>query len=67
MRAGPAEFRRLAGQAVAGQGRHDEVEGVLGTAAVRGGVGERVDGVDELDHRARPAVGHDQRKRAGVR
>ena len=32
-----------------------------------GRVGERPDGVEHLDHRARPAVGHDQRQRVLVR
>ena len=39
----PAELGRLAGEAVAGQGRQHEVERVLGAAAVRGRVGERAD------------------------
>ena len=33
----PAELRRLAGEAVAGHGRQDQVERVLGVAAVRVG------------------------------
>src|SRR3712207_135567 len=59
----PAELGGLAGEAVAGQGRQHEVEGVLGTSAVRGRVGERADGLEQLDDRAGPAVGHDQRQR----
>ena len=43
------------------------MEGVLGPAAVRGRVGERADGVQQLDDRAGPAVGHDQRQRVLVR
>ena len=58
----PAELGGLAGEAVAGQGRQHEVEGVLGTPAVRGRVGERADGLEQLDDRAGPAVGHDQRQ-----
>jgi hypothetical protein len=43
------------------------VEGVLGGAAVRGRVGQRADGLEQLDDRAGPAVGHDQRQRVLVR
>jgi hypothetical protein len=63
----PAQLRRLAGEAVAGQGRQDEVERVLGFSAVRGRVGERADGLEQLDDRAGPAVRHDQRQRVLVR
>ena len=38
------------------------MEGVLRAAAVRGRVRERADGIDHLDHRPGPAVGHDQRQ-----
>ena len=58
----PAELGRLAGEAVAGQGRQHQVEGVLGPSAVRGRVGERADDAEQLDDRARPAVRHDQRQ-----
>src|SRR3712207_8514150 len=37
-------------------------EGVLGTSAVRGRVGERADGLEQLDDRAGPAVGHEKRQ-----
>ena len=57
----PAELGGLTGEAVAGQGRQHEVEGVLGTSAVGGRVGERADGLEQLDDRPWPAVGHDQR------
>ena len=63
----PADLRRLGGEAVAGDGRQHQVEGVLGAAAVRGRVGERADGVQQLEDRAGPAVGHDQRQRVLVR
>ena len=63
----PAELGRLVGEAVAGDGRQHEVERVLGAAAVRGRVGEGADGLEQLDDRARPAVGHDQRQRVLVR
>jgi hypothetical protein len=39
------------------------MERVRVAAAVRGRVRERADGVEHLDDRARPAVGHDQRQR----
>ena len=63
----PAELGGLAGEAVAGQGRQHEVERVLGASAVRGRVGERADGLEQLDDRAGPAVRHDQRQRVLVR
>ena len=63
----PAELGRLAGEAVAGQGRQHQVERVLGGAAVRGRVGERADDPEQLDDRAGPAVRHDQRQRVRVR
>ena len=62
----PAELGRLAREAVARQGRQHQVEGVLGGAAVGGRVGQRADGLEELDDRAGPAVGHDQRQRVLV-
>ena len=62
----PAELRRLAREAVTGHGRQHEVERVLRVSAVRGRVGEGADGLEQLDHRARPAVGHDQRQRVLV-
>ena len=62
----PADLRRFAREAVPGQGGKHEMEGVLGTAAVRGRVGQRADGLQQLDDRAGPAMGHDQRQRALV-
>ena len=62
----PAELGRLAREAVAGQGRQHQVERVLGGAAVRGRVGQRADGLQQLDDRAGPAVRHDQRQRVLV-
>jgi hypothetical protein len=41
------------------------VERVRRVAAVRDRVGQRADDVEELDDRARPAVGEDQRE--GIR
>ena len=63
-RAGAAVLAdRRAGEAVARQRWRDHVEGVERIAAVALGMGERVDDVEELDDRARPAVGDDQRHR----
>ena len=42
------------------------MEGILGAAAVRGRVGQRADGLEQLDHGAGPAVRHDQRQRVLV-
>ena len=39
----PADLGWLGGKTVPGDGRHDEVEGVLGAPAVRGRVGQRAD------------------------
>ena len=57
----PGERR---GEAEAGQRRRDDMEGVGRVAAVASGVGQRADDFDELDDRAWPAVGDDQRQRA---
>ena len=62
----PAELGRLAREAVAGQGRQHQVECVLGGAAVSGRVGQRADGLEQLDDRAGPAMRHDQRQRVLV-
>jgi hypothetical protein len=62
----PAPLRWLIAEAVAWKGRTHDVEGVRRLAAVRGRVGERPNDLEELDHRAGPAVGDDQRERAGV-
>ena len=62
----PAELGRLGREAVAGQGRQHEVEGVLGVATVRRRVGQRADRLEQLDDRAGPAVRHDQRQRVLV-
>ena len=62
----PAELGRLGGKPVPGHGGQHEVERVLGGSAVSRRIGERADGLEQLDHRARPAVGHDQRQRVLV-
>jgi hypothetical protein len=54
---------RLAREAVARQRRTDDVERVLGIAAVGDRVGQRPDHLLELDDRAGPAVGDEQRRR----
>ena len=63
----PADLGRLCGEAVAEQGGQHEVERVLGASAVSGRVGERTDGLEQLDDRARPSVRDDQRQRVLVR
>ena len=63
----PADLGRLGGEAVPGDGRQHEIERVLGPSAVRGRVGQRPDGLEQLDDRAGPAVRHDQRQRIRVR
>ena len=57
---------RLGREPVAGQGRDDHVEGVVGVAAVGGGVSERIDDREQLDDRSGPTVGHDERQRVRV-
>jgi hypothetical protein len=54
---------RRAGEAVARQGGRDDVEGVERIAAMILGMSQRVDDVQELDDRARPAVRDHQRQR----
>ena len=63
----PADLHRLAREPVPGQGGQHEMERILGAPTVRGRVGQRADRVEQLDHRARPAVGHDQWQRVLVR
>ena len=50
---------------MAGDGGHDDVEGVGGVAAVGGGVGERPGDLAHLEVGARPAVDEQQRERGG--
>ena len=64
MRSGPQPVPvGLAGKAVARHRRDDDVESVLGAAAVRGRIRERADDLELLDDRAGPAVRDDQRQR----
>ena len=50
------------GETEAGQGGDDEVERVGRIATVRPGIGQRPDDVEELAHRAGPAMHHDHRQ-----
>ena len=59
----PAGFGRLAGKAVARHRRDHDVERVGLGAAVRRGVGERIDDLQQLDDRTGPAVRDDDRQR----
>ena len=59
----PTELGRLAREPVARQGRQHQVECIAGGATVRGRVGQRTDGLEQLDDRAGPAMRHDQRQR----
>jgi hypothetical protein len=59
---GPAGLAGRAGEAVAGQGRDHQVEGVARVAAVGAWVGQRADDAQELHDRAGPAMGEDQRQ-----
>lgn len=52
----PFGLRRLPGEAVPRECRHDEVERILRRAAVRLGVNELVNDVPEFEDRAGPAV-----------
>jgi hypothetical protein len=63
----PADGLRLGREPVAGQRRQHEVEGILGASAVRGRIGERADDLKQLEDRAGPPVGDDQRQRVLVR
>ena len=58
---------RLVAEPVAGQRGAHEVERVVGIAAVRGGIRERADHLQELDDRPGPAVGDDQGQGIRVR
>ena len=55
------------GEAVPGQRRYDDVEGVRRVAAVGARIGQRTDHLGELDRRAGPAVREDQRQGVGLR
>src|SRR5258708_7099195 len=63
----PAGLGGLVAEAESRQRRAHQVEGVGGVPVVCNWVGERPDGLTELDDRAGPAVRHDQRERAGLR
>jgi hypothetical protein len=55
------DLGRLRREVVAGGRRDHEIECVLRFTAVARGIGERPDQVEDLDHRAGPAVRNDQR------
>ncbi len=57
----------FAGEAEAGQRRTDDMERIGSVAAMGNGIDQRLDHLVELDHRAWPAVGDDQRHRLRVR
>ena len=59
----PAGFGRLAGKAVARHRRDHHVERIRCGSAVRSGIGERVDDLQQLDDRTGPAVRDDDRQR----
>ena len=59
----PTGAGRLAGEAVARHRRDDDVERVLGAAAMRGRIRERTDDLELLDDGSRPAMRDDQRQR----
>ncbi len=63
----PADLHRFAREPVPGEGGQHEMERLLGAPTVCGRVRQRADRVEQLDHRARPAVGHDQWQRVLVR
>ena len=53
------------GEAEAGEGRDDDVEGIGGIAAMGGGVGEEGDDVEEFEEGTGPAVSEDEREGRG--
>jgi hypothetical protein len=57
----PAGAGRLVAEPVAGQRRADDMEGVRRVAAGRRRIAQRLDDAEELDDRARPAVGQHKR------
>lgn len=63
----PAGRGRLVREGESRKRRDDEIERVARLAAVDDGVGQRSDHLQEIQHRARPAVRDDQRQRARMR
>ena len=57
----------FAREAEAGKRRAHHVKGIFRLATVLARVGERLDDLQELDHRSGPAVGHNQREGAFLR
>ena len=62
----PAGGGRLAREAVAGHRRNHQVERIRCAAAMRGGIGQRVDDLHLLDDRSGPSVRDDERQRVLV-
>jgi len=62
----PAGRGRLGGKSVTRQRRNHEVERVGDIGAVGGGVRERIDDFQLLDHRSGPSMGDDERHRVGM-
>ena len=62
----PDGFARLGGEGVAGQRRDHDRERIFDAAAVRLGMGQRLDDLRELQEGVRPAVAEDDRPRIGA-
>jgi hypothetical protein len=58
---------RLAGKSITGKRRHDDGERVFRIAAEALGMRQRLDDVQEFEHRSRPAMAEDQRARRWAR
>ncbi len=65
-RRGPAGRARLAREPVARHRRNHDVEGIRRVPAMRRGIGERLDQLQQLDERAWPPVAQDDRQRVLV-
>ena len=63
----PATLTRRSGKAIPRQRGRDHVDGVAGVAAVRCGVGQRLDNLVKLHDRPRPAVAEKERPRVRLR
>src|SRR5256885_828710 len=62
----PCHTRRLAGEPIARQRRDDDIERVLGGAAVRRWIGKRTDDLELLDHGPWPTVCDEQWECVGM-
>jgi hypothetical protein len=63
----PPWFGRLVAEAIARQGRADEVERIVSVTAVRRRVAQRTDDLEPLDDGTGPAVGQHDRQRTRMR